>query len=156
MLTLLKRIYVVYFVFIGLLTGFIALNKGFDPTMIGVIIDVSFIFLILIILLYLMGKPPKHLECIEKFQNATIDKGVVINRRKLRRWVSCSVCIDGSRLVICTFGKEKEAVEKTAITEVYLEGKALVVEFPGKKWYLSTENADTLARLQRFLKENES
>ena len=157
MLTVIKRLYVVYIIFLGLLIGYVFLSKGLDPLMVKVISDVSFIFVIVATVLYFMGKPPKNIECVEKFRNATIDQGVVINRRKLRRWVSCSVCIDSSNLVICTFTKVRESVEREKILEIYKEGVTVVVEFPGKKWYLSAGDADKVSeKLLRFLKNDES
>jgi hypothetical protein len=157
MLTVIKRLYIVYMIFLGLLIGYILLSNGLDPLMIKVIFDVSFIFVIVAVIMYLMGKPPRDIECVEKFRNATIDEGVVINRRKLRRWVSCSVCIDSSDLVVCTFRKVRESVKREDILEIYKEGATIVVEFPGKKWYLSVGDVDkVLERLQRFLKNDES
>lgn len=157
MLTVIKRLYIIYFIFVGLLVGYIFLSKGPDPLMIKVISDVSFIFIVVAVILYFMGKPPRDIECVEKFRNVTIDQGVVINRRKLRRWVSCSVCIDSSNLVICTFRKVRESVEREKILEIYKEGVTVVVEFPGKKWYLSVGDVDKVSeRLLRFLKNDES
>ena len=109
MLTVIKRLSLIYLIFLGILLGYIYIYQGLHPSMIGVFLDATFIFLLVIFLLYFMGRPPKDLECIEKFRNATVDAGVVINRRKLRRWVSCSVCINKDQLVICTFGKIRES-----------------------------------------------
>ena len=157
MLTVVKRIYLVYLIFLGLLISYIALSNGFDPSMIRVVFDVTFIFFIVIAMMYFMGRPPEGMECIEKFYNATIDEGVVINRRKLRRWVSCSVCINRDHLVICTFRKVRESVKKEEISDIYIERSTLVVEFSGKKWYLSGDDVDkSFKKLQRFLKKDES
>jgi len=157
MLTVIKRIYLIYIIFLGLLLGYIFINQGIHPSMIQITSNITFVFLMLAVLLYLMGRSPKGIECVEKFRNVTIDKGVVINRRKLRRWVSCSVCIDGSNLVVCTFRKVRESVERENILEIYKEGATIVVEFPGKKWYLSVGDVDNVfERLQRFLKNDES
>lgn len=157
MLTVIKRLYLIYIIFLGLLLGYIAIYHGMHPSMIRVGFDVTFIFLLIFTLMYFMGRPPKGMESVEKFRNATIDEGIVLNRRKLRRWVSCSVCISGEHLVICTFGKIRESVQRLLISDVYTEGTTVVVEFSGKKWYLSSEDADgSLKKLQRFLKEDES
>ena len=157
MLTVIKRLSPVYMIFLGILLGYLLISQGFHPSMIGVIIDVSVIFLLVAFIMCLMGRPPKGMECIEKFHNATIDEGVVLNRRKLRRWVSSSFCINDKYLVICTFRKIKELAKKEDISDVYTEGATLVVEFSGKKWYLSCDDADnSFKRVQRFLKEDEN
>jgi|GEM_PF-5350086 len=157
MLIVIKRLYIVYIIFLGLLIGYVLLSQGLDPLMIKVIFDVSFIFIIVAVIMYFMGKPPRDIECVEKFRNTTIDAGVVINRRKLRRWVSSSICIDGSNLVVCIFKKVRESVKREEILEIYKEGATIVVEFPGKKWYLSVGDVDNVfERLQRFLINDES
>lgn len=156
MLSVIKRLYIVYFIFLGVLLGYIAINYGMHPSMIGVVFNVTTIFGLLALLMYFMGRPPNGLECLEKFINATIDEGVVINRRKLRRWISCSLCISGEYLVICTFTKVRESLQRSQILDAYTEGNTVVVEFSGKKWYLSSNDADgSFQRLQRF-REDES
>jgi hypothetical protein len=157
MLAVIKRLYIVYLIFLGVLIGYIAIYHGLHPSMIGTVFNVTFIFGLIALLMYFMGRPPKGLECLEKFINATIDEGIVINRRKLRRWISCSLCISGEYLVICTFTKVRESVQRSQILDIYTEGDAVVVEFSGKKWYLSSDDAEgSFQRLQRFLKEDES
>jgi hypothetical protein len=92
--------------------------------------------------MWLMGRPPEGKNVISSFENATIDMGIRINRRKLRRWVSCSYGIDDGNVVIYTFAKQKEIAKVSDILDVYTERNSIIFEFSGYIWYLTSEAAD--------------
>ena len=158
MLVVVKRLFLVYLIFLSLLLGYVFYSKGIDLSAVTTLINVTGVFVLVVLTMWFMGRPPRGKNCIDAFQNATIDKGVQLNRRKLRRWISCSYGVEKESFNIYTFGKIKETCKKNTILRFYSEGKDIVVEFSDRKWYLTTTNVkksiETLEQFSRKRNEN--
>lgn len=146
MVKIIKKLYPLFFLFLGLLLVFFAFQNGFSSENIHayfqIAINIALLFFLTVSLLWSMGRPPKGKNIISSYENATIDMGVRLNRRKLRRWVSCSYGIDDGNVIIYTFAKQKEIAKVSDILDVYTERNSIIFEFSGYIWYLTSEAAD--------------
>lgn len=146
MIKIIKKIYPLYLLFTVLLFAFFAFQNGISggnsSAYLHIFLNVTVLFCLTVSLMWLMGRPPEGKNVISSFENATIDMGIRINRRKLRRWVSCSYGIDDGNVVIYTFAKPKEIAKVSEILDIYKENSSIIFEFSGYIWYLTSEAAD--------------
>jgi len=133
------RVFPVYLIFTGVVSSFFFYGGGElnSPEYLSVLIPLTTLLVIMVFMLTLMGRPPSSKGVYGSYENCIIDFGVTINRRRLRRWVSCSWGSDESSLFIYTFGKVKEKADIKEIADIFVNDSAVTIVFKERSWIIS-------------------
>jgi hypothetical protein len=143
------RVFPIYLVFTGIVTSFFLYGGGKlnSPEYLSVLIPLTTLLVIMVLMLTLMGRPPVSKNIYGCYENCLIDFGVTINRRRLRRWVSCSWGSDGNSLLIYTFGKVKEKADIKEIIDIFANDSAITIVFKERSWIISGSDYDKAVSL---------
>jgi hypothetical protein len=133
------RIFPIYLIFTGIVTMFFFYGGGElnSPEYLSVLTPLTTLLFIMTLMMTLMGKPPSLKSVYGSYENCLIDFGVTVNRRRLRRWVSCSWGADESGIYIYTFGKVKEKADIKEIADIFVNDSAVTIVFKDRSWIIS-------------------
>ncbi len=138
MIKTVKIIALIAALFIGVVGWFFKKGGGnfLSQEAAATFIPLILIFLAVLFLLYLMGKPSKKKGIISSFDTVSIYPA---NKRR-RVWISCSWGKDENGLFIETFSKTKAIFPKTEIKEIVTTSGYIYIRGLNSSWQIQTDN----------------